>query len=68
MNLGFFTTVFEVWLGVGLVWYFLCGLDFFFGIGGGGFLFVGFVDDGFRFEKSWVLLNFLVFLGWVCEP
>ena len=41
---------------------------FFFGIGGGGFLFVGFVDDGFGFEKSWVLLNFLVFLGWVCEP
>ena len=72
MNLGFVTTVFEVWLGVGLVWYFLCGLDFFFffffGIGGGGFLFVGFVDDGFGFEKSWVLLNFLVFLGWVCEP
>ena len=24
---------------------------------------MGLVDDGFRFEKSWVLLNFLVFWG-----
>ena len=40
------------------------GLDFFFLIGGGGFLFVGLIDYGFGFEKRWVLLNFLVFLGW----
>ena len=33
-------------------------------ITGGGFLFVGLANDGFRFEKRWLLLNFLVFLGW----
>ena len=34
-----------------------------FGVHGGGFLFVGLIDDGFGFENMWVLLNFLVFLG-----
>ena len=31
---------------------------------------MGLVDDGFGFgfEKRWVLLNFLVFLGGVCDP
>ena len=29
---------------------------------------MGLVDDGFGFEKRWVLLNFLVFLGGVYDP
>ena len=29
----------------------------------GGFLFGGLTDDGFRFEKSYVLMKYLVFLG-----
>ena len=41
---------------------------FFFGISGGGFLFVGLSNDGFGFEKRWVSLNFLMFLGGVCDP
>ena len=29
---------------------------------------MGLVDDGFGFEKRWVSLNFLMFLGGVCDP
>ena len=46
---------------------FLYGLVFFFlfemVVDDDGFLFWGFVDDGFGIEKSCVLMKFLVFLG-----
>ena len=44
---------------------FLYGLVFFFsfGNGGGGFLFGGLIDNWFIFEKSCILIKFLVFLG-----